>query len=353
MAQRTYERGLVACWLAVGLIACGSVAAKGGDGGAGGDGSAGGDGGVIGDGHAIDGPPAQTLPPSITSVTPAHALLGATVTVSGAHLGGATVTIGGVTATLSRDTDGALDVVVPATALDGPGQLVVTTTVAPAAMVAFTVELPADVSLDDGVIPDPSKLPNIVPPVRPGKINGAGIFSNAYMVETDSCAASNAQLGAGAAVTRRYQHNISYDAYKINSPVDRISMGPGEALSYAFVAGAEGTFGMITYNVGNDFPISATVMTLSRRPCDFDLTKLSDVSGTRDPCYSYPQPFPTVYYTVTSGVPALSTCGLKPGVRYYLNLRFLDGSAGGDHTADACTYAPNATGICGGILQVH
>ena len=72
------------------------------------------------DAACADGEANETYTPSITSISPASAAAGSSVTVTGANLGTATsVLFDGVTGTITSDTPGAVTAVVPAGATDG------------------------------------------------------------------------------------------------------------------------------------------------------------------------------------------------------------------------------------------
>ncbi len=80
-----------------------------------------------GKGACSDGEPDFAFVPSVSSVAPKSAAAGATVTITGSNLGGATsVAFAGTTASVLVDTPSAITAVVPAGAADGPVTVVST-----------------------------------------------------------------------------------------------------------------------------------------------------------------------------------------------------------------------------------
>ncbi len=294
--------------------------------------------------------------PTITTVAPSNGLAGSSTTITGTNfvVGSTTVTVGGVAATVTNGTTTSLPITIPASLMAGSQSVVVTVAgAASPATSTFTVTAPvasADTSLDDGLIPSPSKRPFVVPPFRNGKLNGAGSDMNAYAVEATSCANSNAQLTASTAgVTRRWQHNIDLTAYQQNTPVEYVSMGAGEAFTYMFTPSSGYRF--IQFNEATLARFVPTFMSISTTPCDFDVTKLASGPG-RDYCYVSTATANSVYYQVTTGTVSVPFCKLTPGTKYYLNIRFLDARpTGGNLSVDSC--AASGWPTCGGVLQIQ
>ena len=93
-------------------------------------------------GGAVAPPPVPTLPPSITGLSVASGAPGTAVTITGANLAGATVSIGGVAANAGNNSGTQIFTSVPTNATVGVGSIVVTTSVTPAATIAFAVTTP-------------------------------------------------------------------------------------------------------------------------------------------------------------------------------------------------------------------
>lgn len=294
--------------------------------------------------------------PTITNVTPSSGLAGSTATINGTNfvVGSTTVTVGGVAATVTNGTTTSLPITIPASLMAGSQAVVVTVAGATStANSTFTVTSPvvgADTSLDDGLIPSPSKRPFVIPPFRNGKLNGAGPDMNAYAIETTSCANSNAQLTSSTAgVTRRWQHNIDLSAYQQNTPVEYVSMAAGEAFTFMFTPTTGYRF--IQFNEATVARMVPTFMSISTTPCDFDVSKLASGPG-RDYCYVSSNTANSVYYQVTTGAVSVPFCKLTPGTKYYLNIRFLDARpTGGNLSIDSC--AASGYSLCGGVLQIQ
>jgi hypothetical protein len=207
-----------------------------------------------------------------------------------------------------------------------------------------------DVSLDDGVIPTPSKTPNVVPAVRAGKQSGGGAAINAYAAEVGSCAASNALLTSSAAhVLRRWQHNISLAAYKQNTPVETVLMPANEAFTYMFTTPATGS-GFFQFDMGTSGMQVPSYMSVTATPCDFPPSRALAATTAEDDCYSSMGGGNLLDYDITTSQMRTGACHLLPNTKYYLNLRFLQAFGPTPNlSADSCP----AGVTCGGILQMH
>jgi len=206
-----------------------------------------------------------------------------------------------------------------------------------------------DLTIEGDVIPSPSRdAPGLTPsPFRPGKLNGAGMFLNAYAASkpAEKCANST------PAITRLWQHNITFSAYQSNGANDYPVLGPGEAMTWRFVAPAEGTSNQIQYNEGTQAAFEQGYLTISRSPCDFDTSKVL-AGGGGDACYRSEAYGISVYYRSTVGAVQPYECRLVPGHTYYLNIRMQDArpaSQGGHPTQDSCVASGNTQ--CGGYVQ--
>lgn len=286
------------------------------------------------------------VPPVITLVSPNSAPVGAVVTISGSGFSGATVTIGGVAATLGTSSPTSITTTVPANATVGPGFVVVTTAVAPAASQGFTVAAAgscSDVTIDGIAIPCPSKFPLLIP-THTG-LSGGGTEMNAYAMPPTRC---NTQTTNP--ISRSWQHNIDLAEYKKGGPVDYFSLQTNEALSFKFTAPTADAAGGFDYNEATNAASRPTYMTITSTPCDFDITKA--VQGiNRTACYMPGLSGNGVQWASIVGTLPASYCRLVKGQTYYLNIRFTDPrpvSEGGQPTLDSCNV-----GVCGGILKVN
>lgn len=208
-----------------------------------------------------------------------------------------------------------------------------------------------DLTIEGDVIPSPSRAaPGLTPsPIRPGKLNGAGMFLNAYAASNvaEKCASST------PAVTRLWQHNIDFSTYLANGANDYPVLGPGEAMTWRFVAPAEGSFNQLQYNEGTQATFVQGYLTLSPSPCDFDTSKVLS-GGTGDACYRSEAYGVSIYYKATVGAVQPYECRLVPGHVYYLNLRMQDArpaSQGGHPTEDSCVASGSTQ--CGGYVQIR
>ncbi|MEO8101681.1 MAG: putative Ig domain-containing protein [Betaproteobacteria bacterium] len=211
------------------------------------------------------------------------------------------------------------------------------------------------VSLEGNVIPYPSKEPGRYGVFHAG-LNGAGAQMNAWNVDPIRCnnpATPNGPPPTLPAITDAWHHNIDFDPYSAGFSNDFFDMAPNEVLSYRFMPVATLGQGTMTLTETTQGPFPANFMTLSARPCDFDVTKL--VAGTnRDYCYKSATRENTIYFEVTNGAPLYVTyCKLIPGQVYYLNIRWQDGripAEGAGPATDSC--ADNGSPRCAGLIQI-
>jgi hypothetical protein len=304
-------------------------------------------------------PPTCSGTPTISSFTPATGPVGTTISVSGTNLcAGATVTVNGVSATGVIGNGTSLTAVV-ASGTTGVGKVAVTTAGNPTATsttdftVTTVVQPPGcspgvDCSIEGDVIPTPSRtVPGGVTAARFGKLNGGGPSLNAYAAENVAAKCANST----PAITRLWQHNINFATYQGSGANDYPFLSANEAITYKFVAPAEGTTQLIQYNEGTQVFNASGFMSISSTPCDFDVSKLA---GPRNnACYASAVNGVGIYYKATSGV-ASYECKIIPGQTYYLNLRMQDArpaGAGGAPTVDSC--AASGAGVCGGYLQIR
>lgn len=292
-----------------------------------------------------------TLAPTVASVTPSSAAVGTTITIAGTNLGSPTsVTVNGaVAAVLAGSTATAISTTVPAGATPGAGTVVVVTSGGSASS-PFTVPVVVAagqfVSIEGTVIPNPSKNPNTVPPAHAG-LNGASGNMNAYAIDHVSrCTNSTAPI------TRLWAHSITLTnaamdnlAYATGS-LDFIALNNGEALTYKFTTGAAARSGYFAYNEGTNGLFTATFMSISPNPCDFDVVQAQTTGTNRNSCYVTANGYNQVDYAVTSAVTTFpGYCIMQPNTTYYFNVRFMNAAT--SPSVDAC--APGTR--CGGHLQ--
>jgi hypothetical protein len=255
---------------------------------------------------------------------------GSKVTLTGTSFTGASVAVGGSPVTITAGgTATQIEITLPSVA--STSGITVTNAIG-------SVTAPFTVIADPGIgdrdkngtlLPIPSKVPYIIPGAGG---NGAGV--NAY--DMDAAARCG---NANPAVTKNWQHNIDLANYRAYQATDEIIMGGGQTLSYRFTAPA-GALSLISFNETTFTAFRPSMMSISTKPCDFDVSKLQP--ATRDYCYVNSSTLNAVYYHVTSAPVAAPYCKLIPDQVYYLNVRFLN--VGGTPT-DSCT-----NGSCGGIL---
>lgn len=287
---------------------------------------------------------------TLTSVSPNPVVQGGTLTVSGSNFvpGAVTVNIGStpIAATTSSATSASL--VIPASVVNGSYQVSVSTNSQLSAALPLTVgnvtnvacgSAGIDCSVEGDVIPNPSRAsPQSVTSFRVGKLNGASdpdYPMNSYAAENVTQKCSNAT----PAVSRLWQHNIDFDAYKSNGGFDYPFLAQGQAMTWKFTAPVtEMLLGSSLIVTGSSqVAYTAALMTLSERPCDFDVTK-ANVNA----CYKSNKSQISIYYRVSSQPSPPYECQLIPGKTYYLNLRMQNISP----ATESCN-----SGVCGGIVK--
>lgn len=200
----------------------------------------------------------------------------------------------------------------------------------------FTVTIPEG----EAMIPVPSKVAGIKP-VQHAGLNGAGAL---YAWAANPARCDNTQ----PAITSSWQHNIDFYQHGLQGQYDSFDMAPNEALTYAFTAIETGP-GQIFVGTNGLVPLPANFLSISTKPCDFDVTKL--IPGpTRDFCYVTAPVDNQLSWIVTTGA-ANFTCKMVPGTTYYLNLRWQDAAPGGANTVDSC--AARGLARCGGYVQIR
>ena len=210
-----------------------------------------------------------------------------------------------------------------------------------------------DCSVEGDIIPMPSRSnPGGNSAFRAGKLNGRSPINalmNSYAAENVAAKCSNAT----PAITRLWQHNIDFTKYQASGGNDYPFLAPNEAMTWKFTAPAEGKSNIFQYNEGTQVLFVSGFMSVSDKPCDFDVNKL--VSGpSRNACFSSEAYGLSIYYRATAGAVASYECKMVPGQTYYLNLRMQDArpaSRGGLPTLDSC--ASSGAGLCGGYVQIR
>ena len=286
-----------------------------------------------------------TAAPVITLVTPNFGSAGNVVTITGTGLSGATVTIGGVAATVTTGSATSIVTSVPGNAPAAAGNVVVTTTGGNVSS-PFTVNPPpvggADVSLEGVTLPSPSKQPYIAPGPRPGA-SGAGPDINAYSMSTTRCSTV-------PPLTKSWQHNIDLAHFKSQNAVEYFAMQSGESLSYKFTVPMADMSGGFLYNDAANATVRPTFISVTTAPCNFDASKI--VAATRDSCFQTGLNGNTLNWANLDPNVFMSAgyCRLAKGQTYYFNIRFQDArpvELSGSPTTDSCV-----SGNCGGILQI-
>ncbi len=284
---------------------------------------------------------APPILPTITSVAPTAALVGASVTVTGTGLSGViSVKIGTANATpfAINGAGTAITTTVPATAVIGSGSLVLGTAASPTAATASFVVLSAstgEVSIDGIALPAISKFPTVTP--THAGLSGAGSYVNAYAMNPTRCNTS-------PTLRRSWQHNIDLADYRQRVTSDLFAMQGDEALTYKITIPTTDAAGGFTYqdNVGSGGMLATAFISISATPCDFDVTKIPYVASS---------PTKQCYQTIGAGgnvqwanfpvqFNAYVYCNLVKGATYYVNIRFVDGI---NQQATTCQ-----SGLCGG-----
>ena len=213
----------------------------------------------------------------------------------------------------------------------------------------------ADCSVEGDVIPSPSRSnPGGNNASRAGKLNGPSPINaqmNSYAAENVSAKCSNATPG----ITRLWQHNINFGTYQSSGGNDYPFLAPNEAMTWKFTAPAEGANQVIQYTEGTQVFSASAYLTISDKPCDFDVSKAALLPGTPgSSCYKSATNGVELYYRSTTGSVASYECKMIPGQTYYLNLRMQDARPafrGGSPNADSC--AASGAGLCGGYVQIR
>ena len=300
---------------------------------------------------------------SLASVSPNPVIQNATLTVTGTNFvaGAVTINIGATQIAAATSTTTSATVVVPQSVVNGIYQVTVTSNGQTTAGLSLTVGpvvsgcgvAGVDCSVEGDIIPTPSRTnPGGNTAARAGKLNGPGPINaqmNSYAAENAATKCSNAT----PAITRLWQHNISFPTYAASGGNDYPFLAPNEAMTWKFVAPAEGTTQVIQYNEGTQVFNSSGYLSISDKPCDFDVNKLA-AGPSKTACHSSEANGVSIYYRATSGAVASYECKMVPGQTYYLNLRMQDArpvSRGGSPTVDSC--AASGAGICGGYVQIR
>jgi IPT/TIG domain len=287
---------------------------------------------------------------TLTSVSPNPVVQGGTLTVTGTNFvpGSVIVNIGSTPLTASTSSATSATVLIPASIANGSYQVTVATNSQVSAPVQLTVGTVTngacgtpgvDCSIEGDVIPNPSRVgPLSVTPPRPGKENSQSdpdFPMNAYAAENISQKCSN----ANPAISRLWQHNIDFSAYTSNGGFDYPYLARGQAMTWKFTAPAtEQAFGSsIILSGSGQVAYTAALMTLSDRPCDFDISK-ANVNA----CYKSGRSQISIYYRVSSQPPPAYECQMIPGKTYYLNMRMQNVSP----ASESCN-----TGLCGGTVK--
>ena len=210
-----------------------------------------------------------------------------------------------------------------------------------------------DCSVEGDIIPTPSRTnPGGNNAFRTGKLNGlspVNALMNSYAAENVAAKCSNAT----PAITRLWQHNIDFTKYQNSGGNDYPFLAANEAITFKFTAPAEGKSNIFQYNEGTQVSFVSGFMSVSDKPCDFDVNKLVAGPG-RSACFSSEAYGLSIYYRSTAGAVATYECKMVPGQTYYLNLRMQDArpvSRGGTPTIDSC--ASSGSGLCGGYVQIR
>jgi len=291
-----------------------------------------------------------TAPVVTPTVSSCSGTIGGNLTIVGANFvaGSTTATLNALALTLTTVSASGISATVPAgITANGSYPLLVTVSGQTSSSFSCTITGGAggpDTSVENVVIPTPSKFPNVVPNPRNGQLNGAGPDLNAYAVDVARCAGKTTP-----ALTRSWQHNIEFASYAGESPVDYVTMNAGEALSFRFVAPATG-YRFITFNPATLGRYVGNFLSISTSPCDFNDAPASNMRA----CYAARNSGNNdiTYQVIGTGAPDISACKLTPGTVYYFNLRFWDKVGG--NPVDACAVDTVANGFnCGGILQIR
>jgi IPT/TIG domain len=307
---------------------------------------------------------------TLTSLSPSPFIQGAFITMNGTNFvpGDVYINIGTTRIPASSSSRTTATAYVPPTFPSGNYQATVTTGGQTSAALPLQVGTVvscaggADCTTEGDVIPTPSRTnPGGRNAYRSGKINGlpgspdpnypAVLQFNSYAADNVAAKCANAT----PAITRLWQHNIDFATYQTSGGNDYPFLAPNEAVTWKFVAPVEGSPAQqIQYNEGTQVFAARGFLSISTRPCDFDVSKL--VPGPNyNFCYASEVNGISIAYRSTTGAVQYPTeCKLTPGQTYYLNLRMQDArpaSLGGAPTVDSC--AVSGKDLCGGFVQIR
>ncbi len=300
---------------------------------------------------------------TLTSLSPNPFTQGAFITMNGTNFipGDVYINIGTTKIPASTSSTTTATAYVPPSFPDGNYQATVTTGSQTTAALPLQVGKGtvscvggADCDVNGTVIPTPSRTnPGGVTPPHAGLFGsgGAGPSINAYAAADVATKCANAT----PAITRLWQHNINFATYQASGGNDYPFLAANEAMTWKFVAPAEGSPSQqIQYNEGTQVFAARGFLSISTKPCDFDVSKL--VPGPNYSfCYASEVNGISISYRSTTGATQYPTeCKLTPGQTYYLNLRMQDArpaSLGGSPTLDSC--AVSGAGLCGGFVQIR
>ena len=306
---------------------------------------------------------------TIASVSPAAPKPGETFIITGANFipGAILIKVGGIQANPSvSSTNTALSAIPPSLAACST-QTIEATTNGQVATLQVQLGSPSgscggggsgDLSIEGDVIPTPSRAsPGGKSAYRSGKLNGLpGSLNPNDPFQFNSYAAADVATkcaNATPAITRLWQHNINFASYQASGGNDYPFLAPNEAMTWKFVAPAEMPIANIfQYNEGTQVFNASAYMSVSTKPCDFDVSKLAP--GTRNICHASGAVTAEIRYRSTAGAVEPYECKLVPGQTYYLNLRMQDArpaAQGGSPSADSC--AASGAGLCGGYTQIR
>lgn len=304
--------------------------------------------------------------PTITGVAAnapqTYLLQNAGFTVAGANFipGAITLSVGGIAVNPYASSATTATAVLPGSLPNGATTITATTNgqttpafsilVGPQVVQQTCTTPGADCTIEGDVIPTPSRtIPGGQTAARLGKLNGAGPSLNAYAASDVATKCANST----PAITRLWQHNINFATYQSSGANDYPYLQANEAMTWKFVAPAEGSFNQFQYAEGTQVFNARGFMSVSNKPCDFDVSKL--VSGPNySACFASESTGISIYYKSTAGTVQPYECKIVPGQTYYLNLRMQDArpaALGGSPTLDSC--AASGAGTCGGYVQIR
>jgi hypothetical protein len=199
-------------------------------------------------------------------------------------------------------------------------------------------------AIDGTPIPFPqSKFARLAGAVHAGPMGGGNYPNlpvNAYSVALSRCTGT-------PAITTYWHHNIDLLDYGYQSASDYLDFPPNQAITYQFTGPApvagfspRGRIFLIQSPVATP---TATFVSVSRTPCDFDVSK-----ANVDACYrSAPSDNNLDFELTTGGAVAANNCRIDAGQVYYLNVRWLNAAS---PSVDACAASGNSN--CGSLLQI-